>query len=277
VDVATRNRWEAERNAARVGAAKAIGSSPEKRDAAARQDRQAVDKLLSTVDRNTNLNKLGTAWDQINAAEANVNSNEPLAHKDATLQLARAVRGQVTEGEMHTLYSRLGGVVDKPQQWLAAFESGDLSGYQQDQVKAAIGIVKQHMQEQIDKRYQAYRQLASDPALVNMAPSVNAAVRSRFATFGREVPNVMDEKTAKAAPVLGGGRAEAVAPGSPEDVNSEAPLPEDPNADELPAPEKLRAAARSEKAKNTVRANSLTRKVTREQAIEEARRRGLIP
>jgi hypothetical protein len=74
-----------------------------------------------------------------------------------------------------------------------------------------------------------------------------------------------------------GGSAPPETVGLTDDINSDKPLPEDPNAEELPAPTKLQAAARTGKAKNAARANSLTGKVSREDAIEEARRRGLIP
>lgn len=178
---------------ARVGAAGAAGNAAPKIDAGTRGDYNAGEQALGRMDRNVNLKGIVASDDSIKQAMANIMSPNALQHKDAQVQLAKAVRGtSPTDAETHLLYNNLGGLADRIPQFWAKLESGDLSPEQIRLVQGAIGSVKEHISKQLDQAYGAYREQARDPALANLGPSMNAGVRARFQRVGRDVPDVIE-------------------------------------------------------------------------------------
>lgn len=150
--------------------------------------------------------------------------------------------------------------------WLDQMESyvskGVEGNYGQDVIAAArqaAGALQGYYNAKNDAMNQEADSFLGDDALYD---TKRAASR-----LGRELPGFRQRH-----PDLyggkGGGQPAATgqrsAPGSPEDVNSEAPLPQDPNADELPGPTGGRTGGGK-------------RRMTRQEAEAEARRRGLIP
>jgi hypothetical protein len=117
------------------------------------------ERLFSLLDRRANNLRATTQFTKLVAGDKTVrgmmaniaDGTVPLQHRDAQIQLARYFRqAQPTEGEMHLLYSQLGGTMDKWNQFVARVSNGDLSTEQLRQVKIAAGAVTREDAE--DKR-----------------------------------------------------------------------------------------------------------------------------
>jgi hypothetical protein len=176
---------------ARIGAAREIGNSPSKADSATRGDYTAAQKAMVNMDRVVGLPKLVSSDASLRQALDNIKSDNPVAQHDAQIQLARIVRGGVpTTAEEQMLYKNVGGLANKIPTFWAQVESGQLAPETQAAVKDVVQSADAHTQAQLDRAYQTYRKMASDPALENLRPTLNSEVKARFAAVGRDVPDV---------------------------------------------------------------------------------------
>lgn len=225
--------------------------------------------------------------------------------------------GAATEFVSEEERKHLSGAVGRIEGYIQSFKNGQYSDEQRDSVREEIRAGRLLMSRLLDRSGQAMATtLREDPAIVNLKGTANAKYRSYMQGIGRnDAPALFPDETNNVPAlgsniVKGGGsyhhlppeqserqpnrvsvsgplgafqdalqaekdreakRARALT-GAPEDVNSDAPLPEDPNAEELPPAQEF---ARPGKPKSVKPAGKP--RVTKEQALEELRRRGLIP
>lgn len=130
-------------------------AQPEKVEASNDRAMSLLERRAAAVRQTTQFAKLAAQDKTVRGLFDNIADDAtPLQHKDAQIQLARFFRqAQPTEGEMHILYSNLGGTMDKWNQFVAKIETGDLSAEQMRQLKAsAVQIKKEHGEDL--KRFQ---------------------------------------------------------------------------------------------------------------------------
>jgi hypothetical protein len=272
-------------------------------------------KVKDTI-RSSGYVKLREADQQLSTADAQLDSGSGSGQFGALMLLGRAMRGgAATEFTSEEERKHLSGLAGRIEGIAQSAINGEYSPDQIASAKREVAAGRALMAQLLDRSGQALAiTLREDPMVANLKGTANAEYRAAMTAIGRgDAPPLFPDETnnvpALGANIVKGGGTYAAPqtpkgppqvnrvsvrgplgafrgqPGSPEDVNSEAPLPEDPNADELAPPTKapprnpVQEARAAEKAKSASRANTALKKpnITKEQAIEELRKRGLIP
>jgi hypothetical protein len=211
--------------------------------------------------------------------------------------------GASTEFASEEEKKRLSGVAGRLEGMYQQFQNGQYGAEQLESANKEVAAGRGLISHLLDRSGQAMATtLREDPLIANYKGTANGKYRSYMQGIGRgDAPPLFPDETnnvpALGSNVVKGGGTYAPpaqqqeqrpnrisvsgplgafrAPADGEDINSEAPLTEDPAAEELPP---LQAMARDAKAKNAKRANILKPpKVSAQAAIEELRKRGLIP
>lgn len=150
-DVAQQDKWH--KLAAEAAREAAHAKSSSGQESANDRVMGLLDRRAKAVRETSQFNKLVQADKTVRGVMVNIaDGTVPLQHGDAQIQLAKYFRGAVPTGaEMHHLYDRLGGTLDKWNQFLATMENGDLSDEQLRQVKASAAAVKAEHQEDLNR------------------------------------------------------------------------------------------------------------------------------
>ncbi len=147
--------------------------------ASAGKQEAANDRVFTLLDRrakalrdSTQFTKLVQGDKTVRGLFANIaDGTVPLQHADAQIQLARYFRqAQPTEGEMHLLYNRLGGTMDKWNQFVSNMESGDLSPEQLRQVSVSAQSVKREDAEDKKRFVEVARKYLGPKSGLDMVP-----------------------------------------------------------------------------------------------------------
>lgn len=148
---------------------------------------------------------------QLKAAMGNIVSGNPLAEKDAQIQLARFFRGAMpTEGEMHMLYANLGGRLGQAlPKFIEDMSRGGLSPEQKNILKESIDVAQRESDEQIANIVESARtNFGPGSGHENLAGNINARVKGLFRGVGVKVPDVFapgDDGSAAPTVTLGQG------------------------------------------------------------------------
>lgn len=256
------------------------------------QSRKYVDETVGRYEKTSGIPKLLQTVEMFNLASRELQKPSGAAQVGARMAIERALRGGPPTQYMDEQEQKhLSGVMGRLEGALETLSTGQFGEEQKQAIMHEIDAARAEYETAVDRRYQGIAaRLKGDPAFGNLQGTVNRRVQQTFAPFGRQVPDIFPGGEDKigaigSRSVAGQARTAAPVPPKPEtvgltdDPNDESPLPEDPNAEELPPAQKLVSAARASKAQERTRANKLLGKpnITREQALEELRRRGLIP
>lgn len=256
------------------------------------QSRKYVDETITKFEKGTGVPKLLQTMEMFKLAKSELRKPSGAAQVGARMAIERALRGGPPTQYMDEQEQKhLSGVMGRVEGLLETLQSGQFGDEQKQAIDHEIDAAISEFEGSIDRRYQAAAaRFKDDPAFENLQGTVNNRIRQTFAAFGRQVPDIYPGGKDRIG-AIGSRSVAGTSPAAPpvapkpetvgltDDPNDESPLPEDPNAEELPPAQKLISAARASKAQERTRANKLLGKpnITREQATEELKRRGLIP
>lgn len=251
------------------------------------QSRKYVDETIGKFEKSSGMPKLLQTVEQFNIAAAELQKPSGAAQVGARMAIERALRGGPPTQYMDEQEQKhLSGVMGRLEGALETLSTGQFGEEQKQAIAHEIDAARAEYEKSIDRRYQAMvARFKGDPAFANLQGTANRRIQQSFSSFGRQVPDVFPGGEDRIG-AIGSRSVQGARPapkpetvGLTDDPNDESPLPEDPNAEELPPAQKLVSAAMASKAQERTRANKLLGKpnITREQALEELRRRGLVP
>jgi hypothetical protein len=271
-----------------------------------------IDKTIKAAADATGYKKLRESNQQLDMAAAQLDSEAGSGEFGALQLLGRAFRGgAATEFVSEEERKHLSGIAGRLEGYYQMFKDGRYAPEQLETMHKEVAAGRRLFSQLLDRSGQAMSTtLRDDPAIANLKGTANAKYKAYMQGIGRgDAPSLFPDETnnvpALGANVVAGGGTYAPPqapqspqqvnrmsvrgplgafrgqePAPPEDVNSDAPLEQNPNADEAPGiVSKLTAAQQATRDKSRSRANTALKKpnITKEQAIEELRKRGLIP
>jgi hypothetical protein len=189
---------------ARTGAASIVAQPEVKQGNAATAVAGRFDGEFDKWQKQQGWGTVRTGSRALHAAMANIDSGNPLAEKDAQIQLARFLRGTVTEGEMHILYNNLAGKLGNA--WGAFSEKmmrGGLSPAEKNILSEAIDVSKQEQAENVGNIIASAREtFGPGSGHENMAGNVNHKVRGLFQGVGVKSGDVFEPQGGNPLPTV---------------------------------------------------------------------------
>lgn len=222
----SRRRHELESEDAQIRAAAIRGASYPSRelrnDAANDRNMNVLDREMKNFDQTVDWKSLVTGGRKLHASLANLASDDhkdALKHKDAAFQLGGFFRnGPPTEGEMHYLYSNLGGVVGNGlQTFIQKMATGDLTPVEMDMLRRSAKTARSEWLQNVeDAKGAAVEMFGPGSGLDFLAPNVNHKLKARFKALGEDIPDIFTTPEGSGVQ-LGSGRrpSTAGAPAAP--------------------------------------------------------------
>jgi hypothetical protein len=258
------------------------------------QSRKYVDETITRFEKNTGVPKLLQTMEMFKLAKSELKKPSGAAQVGARMAIERALRGGPPTQYMDEQEQKhLSGVMGRLEGLVETLQTGQFGDEQKQAIDHEIDAAISEFEGSVDRRYQAaVARFKGDPAYDNLQGTVNGRIRQMFAAFGRQVPDVYpggkDRIGAIGSRSVAGSASPAPKPetvGLTDNPNDESPLPEDPNAEELPEATKatprnrLQDGLAAQKAKGAARANTLKGGPTANEAQvrDRARKLGMDP
>ena len=190
---------------AKLGAARISSDPALKADAGNRGDMNSLQRAMTNAERTVDWKGLVGANKSLRDSMAAINTDNPVAEKEAMVSFARFMRGAMpTEGEMHLVYGNLGGLAQKIPGLIEQMERGGLAPEQKRLVKDAINHAHHTWETKRDQTLGALRtQFGPGSGFEHMAPQINTQLRARAQFAGADMPDVYPD--AQGGVVLGSG------------------------------------------------------------------------